>query len=145
MKRTVLGLAPLTLALCLSTTVACGDDANPGMEAGETGDGDGDGDGTDTDETDSGDGDGDPATATDTEDPTDSSDNVEGFFGLVDPDGFTQVIFRVEVNRILRWIAVGTFVSQRVEVPVQPISFAVGSLPHPVGRSANLLRHYLQN
>lgn len=87
MKRTVLGLAPLTLALCLSTTAACGDDANPGMEAGETGDGDGDGDATDTDDSDSdsdsasGDGDGDdPATDTDetetetTDDPGPDSD-----------------------------------------------------------------------
>ncbi|MFO7567490.1 MAG: hypothetical protein R6X02_32905 [Enhygromyxa sp.] len=59
MKRTLLGLAPLTLALA-TLSLACSDDSDPGTEAGETGDGDGDGDMTgDGDGDTTGDGDGD--------------------------------------------------------------------------------------
>lgn len=62
MTRTVLGLAPLTLALCM-TMVACGDDVGDTAATSDettSGDGDGDGDasGTDSDSA-SGDGDGD--------------------------------------------------------------------------------------
>jgi hypothetical protein len=88
MKRTLLGLAPLTLALAFFS-VACGDD-DPGTEAGETGDGDGDqtgdGDGDQTGDGDgdmtgdgdgdmTGDGDGDGGPDSDDDGVPDSSDN----------------------------------------------------------------------
>ena len=86
MNRTVLGFAPIALALCM--TLACGDDGDPSTTmdgTGETGDGDGDmtttGDG-DGDMTTTGDGDGDPATATDTDDPPVDTDED----GVADDD-----------------------------------------------------------
>jgi hypothetical protein len=92
MNRTLLGLLPLTLALA-TFSVGCGDDGNPGSEAGETaGDGDGDGDPTtgdgDGDPT-TGDGDGDPTTGDGDGDPTtgDGDGDPTTGDGDGDPDG----------------------------------------------------------
>jgi hypothetical protein len=83
MKRTFLGLAPLTLAV-VSLTFACGDDNPPGTSTGtetggdgdgDTGDGDGDtGDG-DGDTAGDGDGDGEPPPDSDMDGVADGSDN----------------------------------------------------------------------
>lgn len=86
MKRTILGLVPLTLVASLA--VACGDDepATTSMDTGDTtgdgdgdtGDGDGDGDTGDGDgdgDTDPGDGDGDTGPDSDMDGVSDGSDN----------------------------------------------------------------------
>jgi hypothetical protein len=88
MKRTLFGLAPVTLALA-TLTLACNDDGDPGTDTastetagdgdGDTGDGDGDtgdGDGDTGDgDGDTGDGDGDGDTDTDMDGVGDATDN----------------------------------------------------------------------
>ncbi len=83
MKRTLLGIAPLTLAL--SMFVGCGGDDAPSGEAGETA-GDGDGDQTTTGDGD-GDGDGDPATGDGDGEPEPEPEpdtDMDGFVDSVD-------------------------------------------------------------
>lgn len=88
MKRTLFGLAPVTLALA-TLVIGCNDDGDPGTDSGntetagdgdgDTGDGDGDtgdGDGDEGDgDGDEGDGDGDPGTDSDGDGVSDANDN----------------------------------------------------------------------